>query len=181
MVKYSLIYLYKPEVHSRTSGHTTQPCAEKLYTSPRNLLLVHLSAMSPPSPPIGWQRRSRRLATVPPRRSKKYWPHASHARRKYLRALFVAPSPSLGLSQSHSPSPMTRASAAVVPAPRPVSTPPSLSIDAGPTGSPSDMITSHGPGPGPQTEAGRGTAIATPNQSRIGQTSRILMESNFWI
>jgi hypothetical protein len=35
--------------------------------------------------------------------------------------------------------------------------------------------------PGPQIGARRGTASATPSSSRIGQTSQILMESNFCI
>jgi hypothetical protein len=47
-----------------------------------------------------------------------------------------------------------------------------VSVDVGPTGFPRDMITSRGLWPGPWTEAGRGAAIATPNPSRIGQTSR---------
>jgi hypothetical protein len=45
-------------------------------------------------------------------------------------------------------------------------------VDVGPTGYPSDMTTSHGLWPGPRTEVGRGATTATPNPSRIGQTSR---------
>jgi hypothetical protein len=54
-------------------------------------------------------------------------------------------------------------------------------IDAGPIGFPSDMATSQGPWLGPRTEARRGATFATPNPSRIGQTSRIPLESNFYI
>jgi hypothetical protein len=52
-------------------------------------------------------------------------------------------------------------------------------VDAGPTKSPSDVTMSRGHWSGPQTEAGRGTTIATLNPSRIGQTSRIPIEINF--
>jgi hypothetical protein len=45
-------------------------------------------------------------------------------------------------------------------------------VDAEPTRFPSDMTTSHGPWSSPRTEAGKGEATATPNPSRIGQTSR---------
>jgi hypothetical protein len=54
-------------------------------------------------------------------------------------------------------------------------------IDAGPTGFPSDMTMSREPWPSPWTGARRGAASATTNLSRIGQTSRIPMESNFCI
>jgi hypothetical protein len=47
-----------------------------------------------------------------------------------------------------------------------------MTIDAGPTGFPSDMTTSRGLWPGPRTDVGRGATTATPNPSRIGQTSR---------
>jgi hypothetical protein len=47
-----------------------------------------------------------------------------------------------------------------------------VSIDAGPTGFPSDMITSCGLWPGPRTKAARGAATATPNLSIICHTSR---------
>jgi hypothetical protein len=46
------------------------------------------------------------------------------------------------------------------------------SVDAGPTRFPCETTTSHGPWPGPRTEAGKGATTATPNPSRIGQTSR---------
>jgi hypothetical protein len=42
----------------------------------------------------------------------------------------------------------------------------------GPTVFLSDMTTSCGLWPGPRTEAARGAATATPNPSKIGQTSR---------
>jgi hypothetical protein len=45
-------------------------------------------------------------------------------------------------------------------------------VDAGPTGFRSDTTTSRGFWPSPRTKAGRGAATATPNLSRIGQTSR---------
>jgi hypothetical protein len=47
-----------------------------------------------------------------------------------------------------------------------------VSVDVGLIGFPRDMITCRGLWPGPRTEAGRGAATATPNPSRIGQTSR---------
>jgi hypothetical protein len=50
-----------------------------------------------------------------------------------------------------------------------------------PQGSPNDVTTNRGPWPGPQTGARRGVASTTPNSSRIGQTSQIPMESNFYI
>jgi hypothetical protein len=53
-------------------------------------------------------------------------------------------------------------------------------IDVGPTRFPSDMAASHGPWPSPRIEARRGAASTTPNPSRIGQTSWIPMESNFY-
>jgi hypothetical protein len=46
-------------------------------------------------------------------------------------------------------------------------------VDVGPTGFSSDTTTSRGPWPGPRTEAEKGAATATPNPSRICQTSRI--------
>jgi hypothetical protein len=46
---------------------------------------------------------------------------------------------------------------------------------------PSDMIASRGPWPGPRTGARRGAASAAPSPNRIGQTSQILMESNFCV
>jgi hypothetical protein len=54
-------------------------------------------------------------------------------------------------------------------------------FDAGPTGFPSNVTIGHGPWLGPWTEARRGVAFATPTPSRIGQTSRIPMESTFCI
>jgi hypothetical protein len=54
-------------------------------------------------------------------------------------------------------------------------------VDAGPTGFPNNVTASRGPWPGPQTGARRGVASTTPNPSIIGQTSRISMESNFYI
>jgi hypothetical protein len=56
-----------------------------------------------------------------------------------------------------------------------------ISVDAGPIGFPGDMTISHGPWPGPQMKARRGAMSATPNPSRIGHTSQIPMESNFYI
>jgi hypothetical protein len=47
-----------------------------------------------------------------------------------------------------------------------------MTVDAGPTGFPSDMTTGRGLWPSPRTKAGRGAATATPNPSRKGQTSR---------
>jgi hypothetical protein len=41
-------------------------------------------------------------------------------------------------------------------------------VDAGPTGFPNDMTTSHGPWPSLQTRARRGITSTTPNLSRIG-------------
>jgi hypothetical protein len=52
-------------------------------------------------------------------------------------------------------------------------------VDVGPTGFSNDMTTSHGPWPSPQTKARRGATSASPNPSRIGQTSQIPMKSNF--
>jgi hypothetical protein len=54
-------------------------------------------------------------------------------------------------------------------------------VDAGSTGFRNDVTTSRGPWPDPQTGARRGVSSTTPNPSRIGQTSRIPMESNFCI
>jgi hypothetical protein len=54
-------------------------------------------------------------------------------------------------------------------------------INARPTGFPIDMTTSRGSWLGPRTGAKRGATPATPNLSRIGQTSRIHMKSNFCI
>jgi hypothetical protein len=54
-------------------------------------------------------------------------------------------------------------------------------VDAGPTWFPNNVTTSHGPWPDPRTGARRGVASTTPDPSRIGQTSRIPMESNFCI
>jgi hypothetical protein len=54
-------------------------------------------------------------------------------------------------------------------------------VDAGSTGFPNNVTTSRGPWPSPRTRARRGVASATPDPSRIGQTSRIPMESNYCI
>jgi hypothetical protein len=48
-----------------------------------------------------------------------------------------------------------------------------LAVDAGPIGFSSNVTTSHGPWSSPWIEAGRGAASATPDLSRIGQTSWI--------
>jgi hypothetical protein len=54
-------------------------------------------------------------------------------------------------------------------------------VDTGPIGFPSNMTASRGPWLGPRTRARRGATSATPSPSRIGQTSRIPMESNFCV
>jgi hypothetical protein len=54
-------------------------------------------------------------------------------------------------------------------------------VDAGTTGFPGDVTIGHGPRLGPRAEARRGAASATPTMGRIGQTSRIPMESTFCI
>jgi hypothetical protein len=54
-------------------------------------------------------------------------------------------------------------------------------VDAGPTGFRSSVTIGHGPWPGLRAEARRDAASATPTPSRIGQTSRIPMESTFCI
>jgi hypothetical protein len=60
-----------------------------------------------------------------------------------------------------------------------------VSVDAGPTWFSSNVTTSRGTWPSPQTEAGKGAASATPDPSRIDQTSRIPMEfcsgHLFWV
>jgi hypothetical protein len=54
-------------------------------------------------------------------------------------------------------------------------------VDAGPIGFHSEVTTNRGPWPGPRAGARRGAASATPTPSRIGQTSRIPIESTFCI
>jgi hypothetical protein len=54
-------------------------------------------------------------------------------------------------------------------------------VDAGPTGFPSNVTTSRGSWPGPRIEAERGAASATLDPNRIGQTSRIPIETTLCI
>jgi hypothetical protein len=55
------------------------------------------------------------------------------------------------------------------------------SVDVGPIGFPNNVTTSRGPWPGPLNRSRRGVSSTTPNPSRMGQTSRIPMKSNFCI
>jgi hypothetical protein len=56
-----------------------------------------------------------------------------------------------------------------------------MTVDAELTGFRSGVTIGRGPWPGPRAEARRGAASAAPTPSRICQTSRIPMESTFYI